>query len=49
MQFGGEFVTRYLHLLNSSTLPNLDGVTYDTLKGWMIEGWQTYQDTLHTT
>lgn len=49
MQFGGEFVTRYLHLLNSSTLPNLDGATYDTLKGWMIEGWQTYQDTLHTT
>jgi len=30
-------------------LPNLDGVTYDTLKGWIIKGWQTYQDTLHTT
>ena len=49
MQFGAEFVQRYLNLLNSSNLPNLDGVTYDTLKDWMIQGWQTYEDTLHTT
>ncbi|MCJ1250737.1 hypothetical protein MMC30_007965 [Trapelia coarctata] len=46
---GAEFVARYLQLLNSSTLPNLDGVTYDTLKGWIIKGWQTYQDILQTT
>jgi tannase len=46
---GGEFVARYLDLVNSSTLPNLDGITYDTLKGWAIEGWKRYQDTLETT
>ena len=46
---GAEFVTRYLQLLNTSTLANLDGVTYDTLQQWSIEGWQTYEDTLHTT
>lgn len=49
MQFGGEFVERYLNLRNSSALSSLDGVTYDTLKDWMIQGWQMYEDTLHTT
>jgi tannase len=40
---------RFLDLLNSSTLSSLDGVTYDTLKEWIIEGWQKYEDTLQTT
>ncbi|KUJ06809.1 feruloyl esterase-like protein B precursor [Mollisia scopiformis] len=47
--FGSEFVARYLELLNTSTLPNLDGVTYDTLRTWIIQGWKKYQDTLQTT
>lgn len=46
---GSEFVTRYLDLLNASTIPTLDGVTYDTLREWIYEGWLTYHDTLHTT
>lgn len=46
---GGEFPVRFLSLLNSSTLTSLDNVTYDTLKAWIIEGWQRYEDTLHTT
>lgn len=46
---GGEFPVRFLDLLNSSTLSSLDGVTYDTLKEWIIEGWQKYEDTLQTT
>lgn len=43
---GAEFVIRYLELYNASTLPNLNGVTYDTLKGWIYDLWQTYQDSL---
>lgn len=46
---GGEFVERYLYLLNASNLPDLNNVTYDTLKGWITEGWQKYEDTLQTT
>ncbi|KAJ9289354.1 hypothetical protein DTO021C3_3180 [Paecilomyces variotii] len=47
--FGAGFVTRYLELVNASTLANLDGVTYDTLKNWIYESWQRYEDTLQTT
>jgi tannase len=46
---GAEFVTRYLQLLNTSSMPNLDGVTYDTLKDWIYQGMQTYENTLQTT
>lgn len=46
---GAEFVTRYLELYNVSTLPNLDGVTYDTMKQWIYGLWQTYEDSLQTT
>lgn len=46
---GGEWVARYLELLNSSSLATLDNVTYDTLKDWIYEGWQIYEDTLQTT
>lgn len=46
---GGEWVARYLDLLNSSSLATLDNVTYDTLKYWIYEGWQIYEDTLQTT
>lgn len=47
--FGAEWVTRYLELLNTSSLSNLNGVTYDTLKDWIYQGWQRYEDTLQTT
>lgn len=43
---GGEWVTRFLDLQNSSNLDSLDGVTYDTLKEWTIEGRQGYEDSL---
>lgn len=46
-QLGGEFISLLLDY-NGTTLANLDGVTYDTLKGWMIRGMQEYQSTLQT-
>ena len=45
---GGEFITRILQLRNTSDLESLQGVTYDTLKHWMIQGWQMYEDSLET-
>ena len=46
---GAEFVTRYLQLRDTSSMANLDGITYDTLKDWIYQGMHTYQDTLQTT
>jgi tannase len=46
---GGEWITRFLELQDTSVLESLDGVTYDTLKAWMIQGLQMYEDTLQTT
>lgn len=46
---GGEWVERYLFLQNASVIPTLDGVTYDTLKQWIIQGLQMYEDSLETT
>lgn len=46
---GGEFVTRYIQLRNTSTLTSLSGVTYDTLKEWIYDLWQTYNDPFQTT
>lgn len=46
---GIEFVQRFVNLLNTSTIASLDGITYDTLKEWIYEGWQTYDDSLQTT
>jgi tannase len=46
---GSEWITRFLWLQNTSDFSTLEGVTYDTLKQWMIQGWQTYQDSLETT
>ncbi|KAJ5701580.1 tannase [Penicillium malachiteum] len=43
---GGQYVTQLLQNINIENLPTLDNVTYDTLKYWMIEGMQRYQDTL---
>lgn len=46
---GGEWVTRFLQLVQADNLDNLDNVTYDTLKEWMVEGWTRYEDVLQTT
>lgn len=46
---GAEFPARLLELKDTSTFPNLDDVTYDTLKDWILQGWQMYEDTLQTT
>ncbi|KAF6790737.1 tannase subunit protein [Colletotrichum sojae] len=46
---GGEWVARYLQLRDTSTLESLDGVTYDTLRDWMLEGMNRYADSLQTT
>lgn len=46
---GGEWVARFLNLVEASNLDSLANVTYDTLKDWMIEGWRKYDDVLQTT
>lgn len=46
---GGEYVTMFLQMLNESNLPDLDGVTYDTLVDWINQGWKQYDDSLQTT
>lgn len=46
--FGAEHIALLVDK-NGTTLPNLDGVTYDTLKNWMISGIQEYGSTLQTT
>lgn len=45
---GSGWVTRFIELRNGSDFTSLDGVTYDTLKTWIIKGWQMYQDSLET-
>ncbi|KAL4975513.1 tannase and feruloyl esterase [Aspergillus desertorum] len=47
-QLGGEYIALLVHK-NGTTLDSLDGVTYDTLKAWMISGMQEYYSTLQTT
>jgi tannase len=46
---GSEWIARFLWLQNTSDFTTLEGVTYDTLKQWMIQGWHMYQDSLETT
>jgi len=46
---GGEYVTKFIQLLNIDNLPNLDNVTYDTLVEWMNIGFVRYYDSLQTT
>jgi tannase len=47
--FGSEYPARFLRLLDTDTLSNYGNVTYDTLKYWMIQGWQMYDDSLQTS
>ncbi|KAF2002418.1 tannase-domain-containing protein [Amniculicola lignicola CBS 123094] len=46
---GGEFVTKFIQLLDLDNLVDLDGVTYDTLVEWMNIGMVRYLDSLQTT
>lgn len=46
---GGEYVTKFIQLLNESNLPDLNNVTYDTLVEWINQGWYEYEDSLQTT
>ncbi|KAH7129711.1 feruloyl esterase-like protein B precursor [Dactylonectria estremocensis] len=47
---GGTFVETLLKLLKvpSYNMPSLDGVTYDTLRDWIWDGWNKYNDVLMT-
>lgn len=45
---GGSFVEVLLDLQRESNLPNLDNVTYDKLKEWILEGWNRYNNVLMT-
>ncbi|PYH73629.1 putative tannase [Aspergillus vadensis CBS 113365] len=47
-QLGGEYIALLVDK-NGTTLDSLDGITYDTLKDWMISGLQEYYSTLQTT
>ncbi|PSN75095.1 tannase and feruloyl esterase [Corynespora cassiicola Philippines] len=46
---GGEYVTKFIQLLNLDNLSDLDNVTYDTLVDWMNTGMIRYLDSLQTT
>ncbi|KAH6625929.1 Tannase/feruloyl esterase [Boeremia exigua] len=46
---GGEYVTKFVQLLDIDNLENLDAVTYDTLVGWMNTGMIRFLDSLQTT
>jgi tannase len=46
---GGEYVTKFVQLLDLDNLSNLDNVTYDTLVDWMNTGMVRYLDSLQTT
>ncbi|KAI1762369.1 tannase [Hypoxylon sp. FL1150] len=46
---GGEYVTKFVQLLDLDNLSDLDGVTYDTLVDWMQTGMVRYLDSLQTT
>jgi tannase len=46
---GGEYVAKFVELLNIDNLSNLDNVTYDTLVDWMTIGFERYSDSLQTS
>ncbi|KAH8896701.1 tannase and feruloyl esterase [Thozetella sp. PMI_491] len=46
---GGEYVTKFVQLLDLDNLSDLNNVTYDTLVDWMNTGMLRYLDSLQTT
>jgi tannase len=48
ISLGGSFVEVEVDLQNGTNLPSLSGVTYDTLKEWIVEGMQKFSGVLET-
>ncbi|KAJ5785262.1 Tannase [Penicillium pulvis] len=46
---GGEFVAKFVELVDLDNLSSFEGVTYDTLVEWMNTAMVRYMDTLQTT
>ncbi|QDS75609.1 hypothetical protein FKW77_006536 [Venturia effusa] len=46
---GGGFVETLINERNASNLPDLEGVTYDTLVDWIKYAWDKFEDSLQTT
>lgn len=46
---GGGFVETLLNKQNASNLPDLNGVTYDTLVDWIKFAWEKFEGSLQTT
>ena len=46
---GGEYITKFVQLLDLDNLSDLDGVTYDTLVQWMNTAMVRYMDSLQTS
>ncbi|KAH8671686.1 Tannase/feruloyl esterase [Xylariales sp. PMI_506] len=46
---GGEFITKFVQLVDLDNLSNLDNVTYDTLVDWMNIAYDRYLASLQTT
>lgn len=46
---GGEFIAKYVKLLDIDNLSTLDGVTYDTVVDWMNIAYNRFLDSLQTT
>lgn len=43
---GGEWITRFLHWQNTRDIGSIAQYNYTTLRDWMYEGWQLYDDSL---
>ncbi|UQC89827.1 tannase [Colletotrichum lupini] len=46
---GGEYVTKFVQLLDLDNLSDMNNITYDTLVEWMNTGMIRYLDSLQTT
>ncbi|KAF2690451.1 tannase and feruloyl esterase [Lentithecium fluviatile CBS 122367] len=46
---GGEYITKFIQLLDLDNLPGLNNVTYDTLVEWINIGMIRYADSMQTT
>ncbi|RDW64670.1 carboxylic ester hydrolase-6 [Coleophoma cylindrospora] len=46
---GGEYIAKFIELLDIDNLSNIDNVTYDTIVEWMNIGFVKYYDSLQTT
>lgn len=49
LSMGGEYVAKFVELLNIDNLSSLDDVSYDTVVSWMNTAMVRYMDSLQTT